>query len=541
MSKIVLSVLFALSILGGCSSPVVKREVVKPVPERRKSREQAFPLASPQDKINLRAFNHFVSASMYEQMGDYYRAALNYHNALKIYPDSYPIRFYLAENLYRMQKYEDALDVMEEISPEDSDVYRLRGLLYRAAGAEDSARMAYLQLVLLDSTSSMAYSYLAGLYRKIENLDSTIWAYENLARLKPENHRLWVELAKLHIQKGDYESAKSSFWSSINLVSDPTNIMSFIGLGELYETTQQPDSALMLFNMALEIEPDNILTHRNLANLYVRMDSLALAVQHIRKEVELAPLDRRVIQRLGILYFWLDSLRLADSVFTYLVESGGGHPVNYSYLGRIALRTNDLERARKQFTIVTQLADSVYEGWLDLGFVYRQQGQPDKEIQTYQTGLSHMRDEPSQLRILFALGAAYEQHGRIEKAVETFEELIARAPDFDQALNYLGYMLADRGERLDYAHELIERAVTLSPNNAAYLDSYGWVLYRLGNYDEALVPLRKAVTLNRDPVIFEHIGDVYQAVGDAKQAHTWWQRALEMDPENEQVKEKLSR
>jgi tetratricopeptide (TPR) repeat protein len=124
--------------------------------------------------------------------------------------------------------------------------------------------------------------------------------------------------------------------------------------------------------------------------------------------------------------------------------------------------------------------------------------------------------------------------------VETFEEVIARSPDYDQALNYLGYMLADRGERLEYAHRLIERAVTISPDNAAYLDSYGWVLYRLGNYDQALVHLQKAVTLGDDSVIFDHLGDVYQAVGDAQQARTWWERALEMDPDNNQIKEKLS-
>jgi len=539
LKKLIIFTLLLAFLVIGCASEAVKRQVTETKTKHGQLSSQSMLFASPADRIDPQAFAYYVNASLYEQMGDPYRAALNYQRALEFYPDSYPIRFSLAENLYRIQKFQDALTALEVITPKDSHVYEFRGALYRATGVEDSARMAYLNVVQLDSTNSAAYTYLAGAYRKQGNLDSTIWAYQNLARIKSENYRLWTDLARLQAQKGDYESAKSSFWTSINLNSDPTNTMSLVGLGELYETTEQIDSALIMYNRALEIEPDNILIHRDLANLYIRMDLLAQALPHVRKEAELAPLDRRIVRRLGVLYSWLDSLRVADSLFTFLIESGERNPVNYSYSGRIALRNKDLERACKQFTMVTQLADSVYEGWLDLGYVYRKLEQPDKEIQTYQTGLNHMRDEQSRLRMIFALGVAYEQHGHTEQAIATFEEIIARAPDHGQALNYLGYTLADRGERLEYAQKLIERAVTISPDNPAYLDSYGWVLYRLGSYDKALAPLKKAVALDKDPVIFDHLGDVYRAVGDLKQARNWWEKALEMDPDNRQIKEKL--
>ncbi len=468
-------------------------------------------------------------------------AAASYQKALRFYPESYEIRLSLAEHLYLLQKFEDGLVVLSEISPEDSYVYDLRAKLYQAIGKEDSARMSYLELVALDSTHSSAYSYLAAAYRRLRNLDSTIWAYRNLVRLRPEHYRLLTELATLQAQNRDYESAKSSFWRSITLADSRDNVASFIGLGELYQATQQPESALIALNMALEVDTSNILIHRELRSIYISMDSLELALPHARQEAQLTPLDRSATRRLGILYYWLDSLRQADSVFTGLVEGGQRHPSDHSYLGRIALRNEDLKRAHEQFAIVTQLADSVYESWLNLGYVYRQMGQPDKEIETYRNGLSHMRDEQSQSRLLFMLGSAYEQHGRIDESVATFEELVAKDPDFDQALNYLGYMLADRGERLEYARKLIERAVSISPDNAAYLDSYGWVFYRLGDYTEALVHLKKAVTLDSDPIIFDHLGDVYQAVGDSENARAWWQKALEIDPDNEQIKEKLGR
>ena len=539
MKKLAIFTPLLVFLVVGCSSRVVKRQIREVKAEPRQLHAEPVPLSPSEDKIHPQAFHFFVNATLYEQMGNPYLAAVNYRKALRFYPNSYEIRFSLAKHLYRLQKFKDGLDVMAEINPEDVEVWKLRAALYLAAGDEGSARMSYLELIALDSTDSKSYAYLAGAYRKLGNLDSTIWAYKNLVRLNSEQHRLWTELARLQTQAGDYDSAKASFRSSIELAGEPRNIISFIGLGELYQATQQPESALAIFNAALEIEPDNVLIHRGLRRTYVDMDSLQKALRHAQEEVRLTPLDRSAARRVGMLYYWLDSLQQADSVFTHLAESGERYPANHSYLGRIALRHDDLERAREQFTIVTQLADSVYESWLELGYVYRQMGQPDKEIETYRNGLSHMRDEQSQSRLLFTLGSALEQHGRIDESVAVFEVLIARAPDFDQALNYLGYMLADRGERLEYARELIEQAVSISPDNAAYLDSYGWVFYRLGNYQEALVNLKKAVKLDSDPVIFDHLGDVYQAMGDTEQAHSWWQKALDMEPDNEKIKEKL--
>jgi len=272
----------------------------------------------------------------------------------------------------------------------------------------------------------------------------------------------------------------------------------------------------------------------------VRHDSLNAALPYARRVVEATPLDRDAVRRLGVIYFSVDSLDQADSILTYLVNSGERNTINHYYLGRIAVLREDYPRAVEEFTTLTIMADSIYESWLDLGYVYRKLGEGEKEILTYQTGLSHMRDEDGELRMLFALGAAYEQYDEFEKAVLVFEEIIAKSPDHSKAMNYLGYMLADRGERLEYAKKLIEKAIRLAPDNAAYLDSYGWVYYRLRQYDKALEHLKKAVSLEEDPIIYDHLGDAYQATGDYEKARTWWQKALELEPDNENIKSKLA-
>ena len=106
--------------------------------------------------------------------------------------------------------------------------------------------------------------------------------------------------------------------------------------------------------------------------------------------------------------------------------------------------------------------------------------------------------------------------------------MLVADPKNAQALNYLGYMLADRGVRLDEALGYIRKAVAIDPQNGAYLDSLGWAYYRLGNYDLAEENLRRASEkIGSDPTVQAHLGDVYQKTGRLKLATTHWQRALD--------------
>jgi len=541
LKKIVIFIFCIFIYIGGCSSHSVKHLVSEVKTTDKQQGKFAVETYSKEEKIDARAFNYYVNGTIFEELGDYRSARDNYQLALQIYPESYQIRHSLTVMYLKLGEYNNALAVLDKIEPVDIDVYDLRGICYRALGQSDSAKMAYLKIVELDLNNSAAYSFLAGIYRSFDMTDSVLWAYANLARLRPDNYRLLMELGRLQIQNEQYDKAKISFEKSIDINNNATNILAYIGLGEIYQYNKQLDSAIQVFKEGLEIDSSNIVLHRGLTGIYLELDSLYPAVYHARKLVELSPKDHFAIRRLGSIYYYLDSLQTADSIFTYLNNKGGQHPANYYYLGRIALRQDDYPRAVEEFTQLTLLADTAYESWLDLGFAHRRNGDPDKEIVTYQTGLNHMKDEAGAIRLLFTLGATYEQNGRTEDAIATFEEIIAKDPNYDPALNYLGYMLTDQGNKLEYAKGLIEKAVEISPDNAAYLDSYGWVFYRLGQYDKALIHLKKAVSLDNDPVIFDHLGDAFKAKGDTDEARIWWQKALEVDPDNTAIREKMNR
>ncbi len=147
--------------------------------------------------------------------------------------------------------------------------------------------------------------------------------------------------------------------------------------------------------------------------------------------------------------------------------------------------------------------------------------------------------EPETLRagLFFQLGEAYERTRRYDEAAEQFQAVLEIQPENSTAMNYLGYMWADNGENLEQALELVRRAVALEPNNGAYIDSLGWALFRLGEFEEARRHLERANQLApEDSTVLEHLGDVYVALGDTRRAREAYEHALAInDDENVSV------
>jgi len=130
--------------------------------------------------------------------------------------------------------------------------------------------------------------------------------------------------------------------------------------------------------------------------------------------------------------------------------------------------------------------------------------------------------------VWFSRGAMLEKQKKFDDAEKEFRKVLAVSPNNPGALNYLGYMLADRNVRVAEGEKMIAKALEQDPNNGAYLDSLGWAQYRLGKYDEALVSLQKsAERVGKDSTIFDHLGDVYFKLNKLKEAIAAWQKSIQ--------------
>src|SRR5262249_14098121 len=137
-------------------------------------------------------------------------------------------------------------------------------------------------------------------------------------------------------------------------------------------------------------------------------------------------------------------------------------------------------------------------------------------------------------------GPCKEKLGGLEGGESAVRDVLAREPANPTALNFLGYLLADHNRKLPEALDLIRQALAIEPNNGAYLDSLGWAYYRLGRLSDARAQLERAIQLADDPVIHEHLGDVYKDMRLNDLARTQYRLSLSTHEANPRVKAKLS-
>ncbi|MDG1737119.1 MAG: tetratricopeptide repeat protein [Paracoccaceae bacterium] len=172
-----------------------------------------------------------------------------------------------------------------------------------------------------------------------------------------------------------------------------------------------------------------------------------------------------------------------------------------------------------------------------LGDINRQLKRYDEAVDAYTERLeSGIKNGYQDWYVYYVRGISYERLGEWDRAEADFRKSLELQPAHPQVLNYLGYSLMERRENLDEALDMIEEAVSLRPDSGYIVDSLGWVYYRLGRFEDAVVPMELAVELlATDPIVNDHLGDVYWKVGRDYEARFQWQRALSFDPEPQEA------
>jgi tetratricopeptide (TPR) repeat protein len=173
-----------------------------------------------------------------------------------------------------------------------------------------------------------------------------------------------------------------------------------------------------------------------------------------------------------------------------------------------------------------------------LAAVYEKEDQLEKALSTLKRGLEKNQHD---VDIHFQLGALYDKMGDYDKMVAEMKEVLRLNPDYADALNYLGYSYSDRGIHLEEALKLIQKAMELKPNMGYITDSLGWIYYKLGDYERAVIELEKANQLTPDDsTITEHLADGYLKLSRVEKAIEFYEKALRLDPKPDQ-KERLQK
>ena len=277
-------------------------------------------------------------------------------------------------------------------------------------------------------------------------------------------------------------------------------------MGVVYDMYGLTENSIDEFKKAATFDKDNYLIYLKLGADYARLGMMEKAIDTLGAVSKLNPKDVQSHYLLALIYSTQKEFDRAAQEYEVILKSfSKADPENievYGYLGQLYYSQKKYPEAIRQFEKILTL-------------------------------------DSKNAEVMYLLGSLYLETKDKQKAIDLFKKSIEIDPEHDGSLNSLGYLYAEDGNRLDEASSLLERAIKIDPDNGAYLDSLGWLYYKKGMYDEALKYLQKADTALKDPVIYDHLGDVYLKLNQADKAKKSWQSSLEMQPNQDQVLKKL--
>jgi tetratricopeptide (TPR) repeat protein len=234
-----------------------------------------------------------------------------------------------------------------------------------------------------------------------------------------------------------------------------------------------------------------------------------------------------------------------ESALLAYAQVPAGDPLFRSAKARRAEVLDGLGRSDEAGAILlaaTQAADATVDDWTRLGDWHRKADRSVEAASAYGKAITRAGTADAGWGLYFLRGSMFERSGNWSAAQADLREALYRSPDEPVVLNYLGYSLLDRGEALEEAARLVERAAKLRPGDGGIIDSLGWSLYRQGRFAEAVETLEKAATLEPgDPTVGDHLGDAYWQVGRRIDARFRWRAALDLDPDEKQKKSMIAK
>ena len=368
-----------------------------------------------------------------------------------------------------------------------------------------------------------------------DQLDEALKVYNLLVEEDPKDLQSQLRISQIYRQKRDLAHARESADKAKEI--DPANIEAqYNDVNLLDAEGKLPDAIKVMRDMlaatAKKIynpseRANRILLLERLGFLYRSNEQWAPAVETFRQIGELDPdaaakSTAQIVETYRVGKDFAKAEQAADAAVQKYPDDRVVRSVRASLLADMGKTEQAIAETRKLLD-----GKNDRDTYIALAQIYekaKNYGEMGKALD--QAGkLSVGKDD--QENIHFLRGSMLERQKNYDAAEAEFRKVLELNPDNGSALNYFGYMLADRNIRLTEAHDMIEKALSREPNNGAYLDSLGWVLYRMNKLDEAERSLRRSLELmSKDPTVHDHLGDVYFREGKIREAIAQWQNSL---------------
>ncbi len=419
---------------------------------------------------------------------------------------------------------------------------KLLGSLYEQTNQPEKARELYRGS--LDSTIDPDVRFRLALLLSDQNqFVEAVPILQELAEDFPKNVRINISLARA--LRGNNKYADAAEVIKRALEQDPDHYSLNYELAELMALLGERQEAIERFLHLRDMSESNQRINSietNLALLYQGTRQFDKAVELFQAVIRKSPDDE--IAKLRLVYALKDAgqlqeaLSLSEQLLKASIEHTYEEQPNKTYLvvahAQMLSADNQLEKAVVLLTNQIAQSSSPEEFYLAASQLYVDHEDYKEAERIIKEGMFRFPDSE---KMQFQLGAVYERQGKLEETEAVFQGILKKHPQHPGVLNYLGYMLADRDLRLLEALDYISKAVEIEPHNGAFLDSLGWVYFKLNQLEQAETNLLLALRLNdNDPTIYDHLGDLYSKLKQFDRARTHYQNSISLAEKEEQEK-----
>ena len=453
-----------------------------------------------------------LDAQMLGQIGGMYAASGNPDKALGLFnraiqqepqrSEHYFAKGLLLANQKQYGEAEETIRAGIRVSPDSAVGYYYLGRIGVEARDFDKATTHFEQAVTLNPAFEPAYVALGSVYEAKQDRDKAIGIYRRyLQGVNPKNRDIRHHLIRLQVSAKQYDEALQELQEM--LAEDPSDLDAQLRMGLVYGEQKNYPKAIQQLNQILTVRPTELKVRDYLGYLYEESKDYVHAAEAYRHNLTLEP-----------------------SYFE-------GH----LHLGVLQYRTKQYADSIQHLREASRLNPKQPEAHIVLGLAHFQIEQYEPSLQAFLEGIRH---NPDNADLHFNAGTAYDKLNRFEDVEKSMHTTLKLDPHHADALNYLGYSYAERGMKLEQAIALTKQAVALRPTNGYYVDSLAWAFFKNGLLSEALSEMKRAVVLvGDDPVIYEHLGEIYlkqQHLSDGREALL---HSLELDPSNDKLMQRF--
>ena len=500
---------------------------------------------------------HYGAAIVHELNEDRDKALVEFQKAAQANPDDEALTLEVTRRLLQTKKSAQALELLLAASARSDAsgaIFARLGLVYAQLGQNDKAMEANKAAIKKSPLALAGYQHLFLNYLQSTQPEAALKVLDEAARQSDADGEFLIGIAELY---GSYalqfpsqrEAVHAKGLKMLGRVKDfkLRTPQQRLKLGDGFNLFGDAENAALIYLDVLKHADDLPLfrlgVRAKLADIYLRTNDRKLAIEQLEAIVREDPANAQAYYHLGRLAYeeerWADAIEHLRRVILFNPNFEQAHydlAAAQIALGNTSDALATLDKARAQFAsnfVVEYLLATAHTREKNYAQAVSHFTAAEVIAQTSDTNRLNYG-------FYFQVGAALERKGDRVEAAKYFEKCLNLSPDFDEAQNYLGYMWAEHGENLERARDLIVRALKAEPDNAAYLDSMGWVLFKLNQPKEALDYMLKAVANSEEPdaTLYDHLGDIYAALNDHDKAREAWRKSLSVEA-NEQVQKKL--